>query len=181
MNRAARLGVLWALLAGVGPATAQTTPAFPDPLLPPVTAPGTADSSVRTLIPTLVALRRPATVPAFDISTNNFPPTQYPARYFSDPQEFSVFSSAATPWTVQLEIQPELDEQGRAIPVDRLSYRINGGPWIKVLGAPQVVMSSVGPTPGWMPLKVEVALDLQGGETGGSYDFDLTFTAQVLP
>ena len=50
-----------------------------------------------------------------------------------------------------------------------------------VLGAPQVVMSSVGPTPGWMPLKVEVALDLQGGETGGSYDFDLTFTAQVLP
>ena len=182
MNRAAQFAVLLALLAGTGPATAQTAPALPDPLLPPVqTTPTSADSSVRTLIPSLIALRRPATTPAFDISASNFPPAQYPARYLSPAQEFSVFSSASTPWTVQLEIHTALDEQGQAIPIDRLSYRVNGGPWIKALGVPQVVMSGVGATPGWAPLKVEVALDLQGGETGGDYDFDLTFTALVLP
>ncbi|MFC5847538.1 hypothetical protein [Deinococcus petrolearius] len=180
MNRAAQLGPLLAvlLLAGLGPVAAQTT----DPLQPiPVQPSSTADSSVRTLIPTLIALRRPTAVPTFDITTSNFPPTQYPARYLGTPQEFSVFSSASTPWTVQLEIHAAPDDQGQTIPTDRLSYRVNGGPWIKALGVPQVVMSSVGPTPGWMPLKVEVALDLQGGETGGTYDFDLTFTAQVLP
>ncbi|KQR41100.1 hypothetical protein [Deinococcus sp. Leaf326] len=182
MNRAAQFAVSLALLAGFGPATAQTTTVLPDPLLPPVqTAPNAADSSVRTLIPTLIALRRPTAPLAFDISPSNFPPAQYPARYLSPSQEFSVFSSASTPWTVQLEIHTAIDEQGQAIPTDRLSYRVNGGPWIKALGVPQVVMSGVGATPGWMPLRIEVALDLQGGETGGDYDFDLTFTALVLP
>ncbi|WP_288433955.1 hypothetical protein [uncultured Deinococcus sp.] len=182
MKRAAQFGLMFALLAGVGAATAQTTPGLPDPLLPPVqTGSGAADGSVRTLIPSLIALRRPTAPLSFDINPGNFPPAQYPARYLSAPQEFSVFSSASTPWTVQLEVHSALDAQGQAIPTDRLSYRVNGGPWIKALGVPQVVMSGVGATPGWTPLRIEVALDLQGGETGGDYDFDLTFTALVLP
>lgn len=141
------------------------------------------DGTIRSLIPNTIAIRRPATTTtlSFDINAGNFPPAQYPARYLAQPQDFSLFSSAATPWIAQLEILSQPDSQGRTISTNLVSFRVNGGPWIKATGLPQVIMSGVGATPGWVPLKLEVALDLEGGEPGGDYTFDLAFTAVVLP
>lgn len=154
----------------------------------PLTSPGRAqstdapsDGTVRTLIPNLVALRRPAQPLTFDLSAGTFPPLEYPVRYLSPGQDYSVFASVASPWTLQLELRGQPDEHGRTLPSTLLSYRINGGPWIKATGTPQVVLSQVGPTRGWQPLRLELALDLTGDEPGGDYNFDLTFTAQVLP
>lgn len=142
-----------------------------------------SDATVRPLIPSVIALRRPveATAITFNLDATNYPPKTFPAQYLAPPQLFSVFSSASTPWTVQMEVQAQPDTAGRVIPGKQLSFRVNDGPWIPVTGGPQVVMSSVGPTPNWAPLKVEFALDLQGGEYGGEYAFDVAFTAIVLP
>lgn len=141
------------------------------------------DGTVRSLIPSTISIRRPDTVKnlVFDINPGNFPPRAYPARYLAQPQEFSIFSSATKPWTVQVELRPQPDLQGRTMPARLLSFRVNDGPWIRATGLPQVIMSNVGPTPGWLPLKLEVALDLEGGEAGGDYAFDVAFTAVVLP
>lgn len=166
-----RLLLLLALLTS-GYTTAQTTP--------PV---DTTDATVRSLIPNIIAIRRPNTAASlnFDINANNYPPLKYPARYLAAPQAFSIFSSATTPWTVQLEVHTQPDSQGQTIPLNLISFRINDGPWIQATGVPQVVMSATGATPGWMPVKLEFALDLAGGEIGGDYAFDMTFTAIVLP
>lgn len=164
------------LLAGVaGMATAQT-------ITPPPVPTGT-DGTVRSLIPSVIAIWRPTAAAnlSFDLNSKNFPPLQYPVRYLAPAQQFNIFSSATTPWTVQLELHTQPDAQGRTLPIDLLSFRVNDGPWIKATGVPQVVMSNVGATPGWMPVKLEFALDLTGEEVGGDYAFDMTFTATVLP
>lgn len=139
------------------------------------------DASIRPLIPNVIALQIPSTAVSFDITTQNYPPRTFPVRYQSAGQAFGVFSNAATPWTVQMEVFPRADERGRTLPLNQLSFRINEGPWLKVTGTPQVVLSRTAPTAGWLPLNVEFALDLTGSETGGAFGFDVSFTAAVLP
>lgn len=139
------------------------------------------DASIRPLIPNVIALQSPSTAVNFDINTQNYPPRTFPVRYQSAAQAFGVFSNAATPWTVQMAVFPRPDERGRTLPLNQLSFRINEGPWLKVTGTPQVVLSRTAPTAGWLPLSVEFALDLLGSETGGAFGFDVSFTAAVLP
>ncbi|EYB69201.1 hypothetical protein DEIPH_ctg011orf0193 [Deinococcus phoenicis] len=180
-----------------GGGRAQGTP--PLPILPGVTPlpgvtlpsslPGSGvtpaqpetDATIRPLIPDVISLRRANVSVTFDINAGNYPPAQFPTRYLSSPQTFSVFSNTSKPWTVQMEIRSQPDVQGRTLPSRQLHYRINGGPWLDVTGAPQVVLSNVGPSGGWLPLKIEFALDLTGAEAGGGYVFDVAFTAIVLP
>lgn len=183
--------LLAALLLGAlsgGNAPAQTLPPPPGVPVPGAPLPGTGtppasqtDATVRPLIPDVIALRRPNTAVVFDINAGNYPPKAFPARYLAPTQAFGVFSNATKPWTVQMEIHTQPDTQGRALPSKQVQYRVNGGPWLKVTGAPQVVFSNVGPSGGWVPLNIDFALDLTGAEAGGSYLFDVAFTALVLP
>lgn len=172
-----------------GSVTAQDLPPLPGAPVPGAPLPGSGgaplpaqtDAVVRPLIPDVISLRRPNTAVTFDINAGNYPPTKFPARYTASPQLFSVFSNSNRPWTVQMEVHSQPDTQGRALPSKQMHYRINGGPWLDVTGAPQVVLSNVGPSGGWLPLNIEFALDLTGAEAGGSYLFDVAFTALVLP
>ncbi|RJF71664.1 hypothetical protein D3875_08870 [Deinococcus cavernae] len=181
--RAARLLPLLAALA----ALVQAQGTFPfDPLQPgntPLTPLVQPDITVRPLIPGLVSLRRPSTggPVTFNLNASTYPPAQFPARYPSAPQPFNVFSSASTPWSVQMEVRSQPGQGGRMLPPRALLYRVNGGPWLPVAEVPQVILSSVGPTPGWLPMTVEFQLELQGGEVGGEYGFEVLFTATALP
>lgn len=174
-----------ALLLGLlGLTDAQTFPF--DPLRPgnlPVTPLVQPDATIRPLIPGLVSLRRPSTTEpiTFNLNASNYPPAQFPARYPSTPQPFSVFSSASTPWSVQMEVRSQPSTAGHTLPPKALLYRVNAGPWLPVAEMPQVIFSSVGPTPGWLPMAVEFQLELQGGEVSGDYGFEVVFTATALP
>lgn len=179
-----------ALLLGAGLAQAQLTqpPLTQNPLTQPLTQPGLippptdVDASLRTLIPSTLVLSRPAQASAiaFDLG-KDFPPLKFPATYPAKPQEFQVYASTARPWTVQMQVRSQPDKAGHSIPVTQLRYRVNDGPWQAVTDTPQVVQSSAGPTPGWLPLKVEFQLNLLGSEYGGEYRFDVAFTGLVLP
>lgn len=170
--RVTLLGILG--LGGVGLGQAQLGGVTPPPT--------DVDATLRTLVPDKLVLSRPATANAisFDLG-KNFPPARFPAQFPARPQEFQVFSSSARPWTVQMEVRAQPDRAGRVIPVRQLRYRVNDGPWLDVTQTPQVVQSGVGPTPGWLPLKVEFELTLLGSEQAGEYDFDVAFTALALP
>lgn len=181
-RRSRRAGPAVLLAAALwGSAAAQG--GLPFPALPlPGPAPAQTDALLRPLIPDLIVLRRPAvTEVTFDLGPANYPPAQFPARYFAPAQAFGVFSSSARPWTVQLEVRSQPDVQGRTLPLPGLNFRVNGGPWVQVTPGPQVVLSGSGPSAGWLPLSVEFALDLTGAEAGGGYLFDMTFTALALP
>lgn len=186
MNAARPLSRLL-LLAALTSLPAQAQGTFPfDPLKPvnpPLTPLVQPDITVRPLIPGLVSLRRPSTTGpvTFDLNSGNYPPAQFPARYPSAPQPFSVFSSASTPWSVQMEVRSQPGAGGQTLPPKALLYRVNGGPWLPVAEVPQVILSSVGPTPGWLPMSVEFQLELQGGEVSGEYGFEVLFTATALP
>lgn len=171
------------LTGGRAQGTLPGVPPLPGVPLPgsPAPAPAETDAAVRPLIPDVISIRRPGTPVTFEINPANYPPAQFPVRYLSAPQAFSVFSNASRPWTVQMEVHTQPDAQGRALPSQQLHYRVNGGPWTEVTGTPQVVLSNVGPSLGWLPLKIEFALDLTGAEAGGAYAFDVAFTALVLP
>ncbi|MBB6015415.1 hypothetical protein [Deinococcus radiopugnans] len=188
MIRPLLIAVLLSALFGEH-ATAQSLPPLPGTPVPGAPLPGSGnpgapsqtDATVRPLIPDVISLRRPNTAVIFDINAGNYPPTTFPARYLAPVQAFGVFSNAAKPWTVQMEVHSQPDTQGRALPSKQMHYRVNGGPWLDVTGTPQMVFSNVGPSGGWLPLNIEFALDLTGAEAGGSYLFDVAFTALVLP
>lgn len=139
------------------------------------------DAQVRPLIPNLIALRVPETQVDFQISNKNYPPAAFPARYVSTVQAFNIFSNAASPWTVQMEVRPRPGEGGSVLPLGQLHFRVNEGPWLGVTGTPQVVMSDTNPTQGWAKLNLEFALDLLGSEAVGDAGFDISFTALALP
>ena len=189
MIRALLLTLLLLALPGGSAAAQNLLPMLPGVPVPGAPLPGNdgaplppqTDATVRPLIPDVISLRRPNTAVTFDINAGNYPPEKFPARYLAVPQAFSVFSNSNRPWTVQMEVHSQPDTQGRALPSKQMHYRINGGPWLDVTGAPQVVLSSIGPSGDWLPLSIEFALDLTGAEFGGSYLFDVAFTALVLP
>ena len=187
MTRKLLAALLLGALSG-GNAPAQTLPPPPGVPVPGAPLPGTGtppasqtDATVRPLIPDVISLRRPTAAVTFDINAGNYPPQTFPARYTASPQAFSVFSNSTRPWTVQMEVHSQPDAAGRTLPGKQMHYRVNGGPWLDVTGTPQVVLSRAGPSGDWLPLSIEFALDLTGAEAGGSYLFDVAFTALVLP
>ncbi len=158
--------------AGLGSgALAQSTPTKPDTV-------------IRSLVPAVISLQSPAQGSIdFDITALNYPPAAFPARYFAAAQTFAVLSSSDKPWTVQMQVTPSADPSPlpRALPdLKGLFYRLNGGSWLPVVATPQVVLSGVAATLGWQPLKLEFALDLQGGEIDQE-SFAVRFTATLLP
>jgi len=150
-------------------------------LASPAAAQFPVDQQLRPLIPNLIALHSPPANVDFQINSKNYPPAAFPARYLSTVQAFKVFSNAATPWTVQMEVRLRPGKGGSVLPLKQLHFRVNGGPWLDVTGTPQVVMSAIGPTQGWAALNLEFALDLLGNEAVGDAGFDLSFTALALP
>ena len=110
------------MLLGValsGGVLAQSTPVKPDTV-------------IRSLVPAVISLQSPAQGSIdFDITPLNYPPTTFPARYFSAAQTFAVLSSSDKPWTVQMQVTPSAEPSAtpRPLPtIQGLFYRLNGGP-----------------------------------------------------
>ena len=54
-------------------------------------------------------------------------------------------------------------------------------PWLRADGTPQIVYTQTGPTPGWLEIRLEFALELLGQERAGSYVVQTLVTALRQP
>jgi len=138
---------------------------------------------VQTVIPEVVSVRTPTTTIAFELSLQDYPPPSFPARYpASSPKEgvfpVQVFVNEPGVWSLLLEIPDLLDDNGnRLIPSRQILFRVNGGPWIRGSSAPQVFYTDVGATEGWLELRLEFALELEGNEPPGNYAVNVVVSA----
>jgi len=130
---------------------------------------------VDVLIPDTISVRMPTQEIAFGITHADYPPPSFPARYRATRPEggvlrLEVFSSAASGWSLLLEIPDLLGAVGRgAIPADQVLYRVDDGLWTRASPVPQVIFTSVGPTDGWLELAIAFELELVGNEVPGSF------------
>ncbi|MBB6099878.1 hypothetical protein HNR42_003338 [Deinobacterium chartae] len=131
-------------------------------------------------LPSSVALRVSGGPPSFDITAQNYPPAAFPARYPTSPLIVGVFFNSSERWEVQLTV-PQLSSAHRPLPAGQLLYRVNNGEWNRASSAPTVIYQGVGPTGGWMDLKVEFALEVVGSETAGEISADAIFSAFTRP
>ena len=138
---------------------------------------------VETLIPELIAMRVPTTTIAFGFDAETYPPDAFPARYPAILPEdgllpVQVFSNAEGTWSLVLEVPDLVDDvSGARIPADQLVFRVDEGLWLRGSVGPQIVVTRVGPTDGWLDVRIEFALELTGAERAGSYRVDAIVSA----
>lgn len=170
-HRAAMLAVCLALFTILGPplAVAQAT------------------WQVESLIPDVISIRVPTTTIAFQPQQQVYPPEQFPARYSATLPEggvlpVQVFSNAEGIWNLILEVPALLNESGTgSIPASQVLYRVNDGIWVRADGNPQIIFTHPGPTLGWMEIRIEFALELQGNELAGEYVINAGISAAQEP
>ena len=140
---------------------------------------------VQTLIPEAVALRTPTTPIVFELK--DYPPKTFPATYPASNLEggvlpVQVFANTPGVWSLLLQIPDLKDPSGALLlPARQVLYRVNGGLWLRADGTPQIVYTQTGPTPGWLEIRLEFALELLGQERAGSYVVQTLVTALRQP
>ncbi|HGY09011.1 MAG TPA: hypothetical protein ENK37_03000 [Oceanithermus profundus] len=138
---------------------------------------------VQTVIPEVISVRTPTTSIGFELSLENYPPPQFPARYAATSLEdgvlpVQVFVNEPGVWSLLLEIPDLLDESGnRLIPAEQILFRVDGGPWLRGSNGPQEFYTDVGATDGWKELRLEFALELKGHEPPGEYAVNVVVSA----
>ncbi len=171
MRRALALASLLVLnFAGAQLPTAPQTPQTPP------------DWLVQTVIPNALTVRVPKAGLSFAIDSLNYPPQAFPAQYPAQPFPVDVFVNTPGTWNLQVQLRDIRDDNGvLLIPVSHILFRVDGGPWLRANGTPQVIWTQRGATVGWQRVPVEFTLELDGSEQGGSYNTHATFSAIVLP
>ncbi|KGQ21911.2 hypothetical protein [Thermus filiformis] len=139
---------------------------------------------LQTLIPETIAIRTPTVQIGFDLK--DYPPKAFPALYpATEPQggmlPVQVYSNAPGTWSLLLQIPDLTDQKGLLIPARQILYRVNGGLWLRADGTPQIIYTQTGPTPGWLELRLEFALELLGTERAGTYSVQALVTALREP
>ena len=140
---------------------------------------------VQTLIPEAVALRTPTTQIVFELK--DYPPKTFPATYPASNLEGGVLPVqvfANTPGACRpLLHRAEREGPGgsRLLPARRGLVRAPGGVGRRADGTPQIVYTQTGPTPGWLEIRLEFALELLGQERAGSYVVQTLVTALRQP
>ena len=142
---------------------------------------------VESLIPEVISIRVPTTTIAFDLDQATYPPAQFPARYPATQPTggvlpVQVFSNADGLWSLMLEVPDLLSETGTTlVPASQVLYRVNGGLWLHADGTPQIVYSHDGATVGWLEIRIEFALELDGSEKAGNYLINAIVSASREP
>lgn len=139
---------------------------------------------VQTLIPETIAIRTPTVEITFDLK--DYPPKSFPAQFPASFPEgvfpVQVYANAPGVWSLLLQVPDLKDPTGEVIlPARQILYRVNGGLWLRADGTPQILYTQAGPTPGWLELRLEFALELLGNERAGRYAVQALITALRQP
>lgn len=151
------------------------------------TAAAQATWLVESLIPEVISIRVPTTTITFELDTGTYPPAQFPARYPATQPTggvlpVQVFSNADGLWNLILEVPDLLSDTGTTlVPASHVLYRVNGGLWLHADGNPQIVYSQDGATVGWLEIRIEFALELDGSEKAGTYLINAMVSASREP
>lgn len=138
---------------------------------------------VETLVPELISIRVPSTTIAFGFDSATYPPDDFPATYAASQPDggvlpVQVFSNAEGAWSLVLEVADLRDAvSGAIIPAGQVLFRVDEGLWLRGVAGPQIVFTSVGPTDGWLELRIDFALEVTGTESAGSYRVDVVVGA----
>lgn len=130
---------------------------------------------VESLIPEVISIRVPTTAIAFELDRATYPPATFPARYPATQPSggvlpVQVFSNADGLWNLMLEVPDLLSDAGAdLVPAGQVLYRVNGGLWLRADGNSQIIYSQTGATVGWLEIRIEFALELNGSEKAGNY------------
>jgi hypothetical protein len=122
----------------------------------------------------------------FTLGTN-YPPASFPALYKATNLDkgvmpFQVYSTVPGTWSLLLEIPDLRNGTGKLlVPAKQIMYRVNGGPWFRANGAPQIIYTQVGPTRDWQDLQLEFQIELLGDESAGQYVAQALFSALTQP
>ena len=142
---------------------------------------------VESLIPEVISIRVPTTTISFELDQATYPPQRFPARYPATQPTggvlpVQVFSNADGLWSLMLEVPDLLSETGTTlVPASQVLYRVNGGLWLHADGTPQIVYSHDGATVGWLEIRIEFALELDGSEKAGNYLINAIVSASREP
>jgi hypothetical protein len=142
---------------------------------------------VESLIPEIISIRVPTTTITFELDEATYPPAQFPARYSATQPTggvlpVQVFSNADGLWSLMLEVPDLLSDTGTTlVPASQVLYRVNGGLWLRADGNPQIVYSQDGVTTGWLEIRVEFAIELDGSEKAGTYLINAIVSASREP
>lgn len=135
---------------------------------------------VQLLIPELISIRAPTDAINFDLSGQGYPPLEFPVTYPGGTLPVQLHSSSQQIWTVSLEVSDIVSDNGMLlVPASQITYRVNGGGWLRANGFPQVIHSQNGPMMDWLEISIDFALELTGSERAGAYQVTATLTAQT--